>query len=1225
MRKPPPAERERVTVRKPPRPPPRPKTSKDEISFKIPQKKVPPKFKLRIPKKPEVFDRQRLKVETALKRAYAQTAKGNEHAARRILEQVLPNENISQYFERTRGQLPSTASVKDDRGNNIPFDQAVEYWHQQFQQHKLSARLSKRDTDREDWPQGQDTRAAQKAYDNLLSTVYNKQVTRESVDHFKKELNDPLKKQMMDYPKGKGLWIDVDGENKLYDNVLKTSLHKVYGFRVPDPEPKPPVQTPKKKEKPPEPPEEKISDPPRPPAYEPEDAFTEAIMSEMEEAGFGNELDDVAEVVQEKPPNEDYPAWRPGMRLQSKPSDIQMIMIDGKAKWYARFTFIVPGTKSAAKKSMMKGMLFDSKDEVKQFQIWAKQEHNKDPNVLSAEFQRVIKRTGRGKKWVKMFAKTKPPRNYRDATRVVKKLNLFKEGDSIDLSWKGNVPAEVIGSIKKQKADKHARWGMRNAPARGSYKQMNNIIASILSDDKNWQGKTDLYSTQVEAVVLNKLKTYGIDFMSYSANGRTELKNRIAAISQAVQMAFDNRSDRVVANFFGFIQSLAHETPISKDERTRERDLSIFSEAESVTWSKIDIPAQFTKTRLRELYDRVSRSRSAARSMSSFRPGFTQTIPDEPITDPNELARYASLSVVRAPTPAPKLSLSRSPEPDRGVSVSPERPPPKSPRKTKEMVLPAIYEMGPPAYPILASPAEQIKMQDTMSALDEMGPPTVDKASPAEQIKMQDTMSALDEMGPPAYPILASPADLLQLREPLPDVYEPDPEEKLEEKMSEVPVTPGEEKISDEPRKPVRKRKRRPLSSFLLEPVGTRGYNIRVNDEEDTVSVIKPVKNAGRRGVKYAQMHQKKRALFQVSDILKDGRLLSLDEFKLSRQKDLHVLSHSVGDRSIARSIYRNLKLLAKHKRDYQSILKMVQFGRNMQKSEQDVSRAIQQDPIVRQRWMKADKQEVGDLVSETRNTFRTLTADALDYLNEYHMNNEQRGEDPLAWSYWMNPRGLVAPSVVSSVNPTLVPQNIHGARLFAQVRALGIPMRYMDDWMLGRMSEHRVKMFSTQAAYENVPLNTFPYKEGEYAVDDKGWGKEFEGFVRAAHHADPLAKMSGKKSQIGNYVSILATPDRYHMIVYKDVPPRALKLLCSQIKKHVKSLPPMAHVELFRDLGSEYKLVLSADRVRQIGLAALARVLISFVGKKKKGHYVHFVLLQTIPGGSLHNYGGIL
>ena len=30
------------------------------------------------------------------------------------------------------------------------------------------------------------------------------------------------------------------------------------------------------------------------------------------------------------------------------------------------------------------------------------------------------------------------------------------------------------------------------------------------------------------------------------------------------------------------------------------------------------------------------------------------------------------------------------------------------------------------------------------------------------------------------------------------------------------------------------------------------------------------------------------------------------------------------------------------------------------------------------------------------------------------------------------------------------------------------------------------------------------------------------------------------------------------------------------------------------------------------------------FLQKKKRGHYVHYVLLQTVPGGSLHNYMGI-
>ena len=96
-------------------------------------------------------------------------------------------------------------------------------------------------------------------------------------------------------------------------------------------------------------------------------------------------------------------------------------------------------------------------------------------------------------------------------------------------------------------------------------------------------------------------------------------------------------------------------------------------------------------------------------------------------------------------------------------------------------------------------------------------------------------------------------------------------------------------------------------------------------------------------------------------------------------------------------------------------------------------------------------------------------------------------------------------------------------------------------------------------------------------------------------------------------------------MVVYKDVPPQALKKLCQEIKKHVASLSPLAHVELFREVGHEYKLILSAARLRQIGLAALGRILIRYVAKKKKGHYVHFILLQTIPGGSLNNYRGIL
>ena len=212
---------------------------------------------------------------------------------------------------------------------------------------------------------------------------------------------------------------------------------------------------------------------------------------------------------------------------------------------------------------------------------------------------------------------------------------------------------------------------------------------------------------------------------------------------------------------------------------------------------------------------------------------------------------------------------------------------------------------------------------------------------------------------------------------------------------------------------------------------------------------------------------------------------------------------------------------------------------------------------------------------------------------------------------------------VSSSLRVGSVIQANVGSRAFEQAQIQGIPQAQMDEFIMEQIGQHRVKMFSAKSM-KSMPLNTFPYKSGEYAIDDKNTGEEWQGFVRNAYASDPLSKMHGKRSHIGQHVSILATPERYNIILYKNVPPRALKKLCTQIKKHIASLPKIAHVELFREVGHEYKLVLSADRIRQIGLARLARVLVSFLQKKKRGHYVHYVLLQTIPGGSLHNYMGI-
>ena len=219
---------------------------------------------------------------------------------------------------------------------------------------------------------------------------------------------------------------------------------------------------------------------------------------------------------------------------------------------------------------------------------------------------------------------------------------------------------------------------------------------------------------------------------------------------------------------------------------------------------------------------------------------------------------------------------------------------------------------------------------------------------------------------------------------------------------------------------------------------------------------------------------------------------------------------------------------------------------------------------------------------------------------------------------------GLSMPTIATD-QAVRIPVAKIGKQIWQNIRMNSVPQAQQDEYMREQLSMHRVYMYGSKTKLPPQAFNTFPYKTSRVAIDDKDTGKMFEGFVRSAQQRDPLSRMTGKRSHIGNYVSILATPQRYHIVVYKDVPPRALKKLCMEIKKHVKSLHYNAHVELFREVGHEYKLVLSADRLRQIGLGRLARVLIEYVSKRRKGHYVHFVLLQTIPGGSLHSYRGIM
>ena len=143
----------------------------------------------------------------------------------------------------------------------------------------------------------------------------------------------------------------------------------------------------------------------------------------------------------------------------------------------------------------------------------------------------------------------------------------------------------------------------------------------------------------------------------------------------------------------------------------------------------------------------------------------------------------------------------------------------------------------------------------------------------------------------------------------------------------------------------------------------------------------------------------------------------------------------------------------------------------------------------------------------------------------------------------------------------------------------------------------------------EGTPLSAFPYKTGEYAYDDKDHKTKFGKFEKHARLLDPLINMRGQKTHIGKHVSICVTPTRFHFIIYKGVPPKGLKMLCQRIKGYINSLPS-ANVELFKEVGSEWKLILSAKQLSQAIIKEVARVLIK---QMKSNPLVHYILLQTM------------
>ena len=112
-------------------------------------------------------------------------------------------------------------------------------------------------------------------------------------------------------------------------------------------------------------------------------------------------------------------------------------------------------------------------------------------------------------------------------------------------------------------------------------------------------------------------------------------------------------------------------------------------------------------------------------------------------------------------------------------------------------------------------------------------------------------------------------------------------------------------------------------------------------------------------------------------------------------------------------------------------------------------------------------------------------------------------------------------------------------------------PIGVLPNPAQGRV--HFVKMLNKRM-HSGIPADRFPYKTGEYAIDDKDAGKELDKFGKNARLLDPLSRMRGKKSHIGQHISICATPRRYHFVIYKGVPPKGLKILCQKIKQHISS-----------------------------------------------------------------------
>jgi len=87
-------------------------------------------------------------------------------------------------------------------------------------------------------------------------------------------------------------------------------------------------------------------------------------------------------------------------------------------------------------------------------------------------------------------------------------------------------------------------------------------------------------------------------------------------------------------------------------------------------------------------------------------------------------------------------------------------------------------------------------------------------------------------------------------------------------------------------------------------------------------------------------------------------------------------------------------------------------------------------------------------------------------------------------------------------------------------------------------------------------------------------------------------------------------------IVLHKGAPPKAIKILASQLKGHVRSLLG-GHVELFLEVKHKLHLIMSFQRLRAINVRDLAHWLLSKLKSSK--HYLRLFLKQTDVGGALN------